>query len=128
MDARPQPLLGLERRETFLRPDPQRHGIGGLLRFTGGLPAEIALVVGMKADPVVAGSAHGGIDHPAKQRFGLGLQLFPAGLPADALTLCGADDQLTGPLEQDSFESLNGQQAVDQPAEEMVGSHPVGRR
>ena len=44
----PQPPLRQIRREHLLRPDAQRHRIGGLLRFSSCLPTEIALLVGMK--------------------------------------------------------------------------------
>jgi hypothetical protein len=47
-DGVPKPPLGLVGLQGFLGPHPQGHGIGGLLRLTGRLPAEVALLIGVE--------------------------------------------------------------------------------
>lgn len=56
VDAVAHALLGgLGGELLLLLPHPQRHRIGGLLGFAGGLPAEVALLVGVKTGAVVGG-------------------------------------------------------------------------
>ena len=127
VDGFTQPSLRLLRAELFIGPYPQRHGIGGLLGFSGGLPAEIALLVGMEANPVVLRNAQISRAALLKQRFSGLLQLLAARTPGNAVALGGANDQLARLKEQRTPQQANADQRLDHTAESAAGVRPLGR-
>ena len=127
VDRLTQTLLGLLRAELFIGPHPQRHGIGGLLSFSRGLPAEIALLVGMEANPVVLRNAQISCAALLEQWFGGLLQLLAARTPGNAIALGGANDQLPRLKKQRTPQQSNADQRLDQPAQSAAGIRPLGR-
>ena len=113
VDLIPETNLRHGRCKRLLRPDTKGHGIGGLFRFSRGLPAEIALFIGMEASQVIVRRPQSRRDG-ARQQGGCSLLQFPASnSPGNAVAFRGADDQLTGLEEEGAPQQSDPNQAFD---------------
>ena len=127
MDGVTQFLLCIGWRELLLRPDPQRHCIGGLLGFSSGLQAEIALLVSMEASAVVGRwfQAQGGAS--GYKRLRRPPQMLPALTPRNPVAFGRSNDELPGLKEQGAPEQADADQSLDQTAKATTGVGPARR-
>ena len=127
VDGISQLRLGSGGRQLLVWPDPQGHRIGGLLRLRRGLPAEVALLVGVKTGQVIVGWLHPRAGAVRHQRLRSDAQVLPTLAPGNAVAFRRADDQLPRLEEQRSPQHTNADQALDQTPETAAGISPAWR-
>lgn len=122
-----QHALGFGGRELLIGPDPQGHGICGLLRLRRGLLAEVALLIGVKASEVIDGGIQSRGAAAGQQWFSRLPQLLPALTPWDAIAFRRTNNQLPRLKKERSPEQADANQRFDEAAQATAGFSPTGR-